>query len=132
MQRDMKRIHRDGFPSHSVLYEHERYYTATCNIHEPLYRDLGWHQIPDGVPDCKRCENALNRKREIEELKEIKLIDFKQLRLKCPSFVIEPFHRAPRCAAKAHQDKHNTWLDPCHDEEKCPFLYWAKILRQIR
>jgi hypothetical protein len=57
-------------------------------------------------------------------------LDFESIREDCPSFIREPFHYAPRCAAKAHQDKYNVWLDPCHDEEKCPFLFWAKILSE--
>ncbi len=53
--------------------------------------------------------------------------DFLELRFKCPSFTTG-MHNAPKCGAKAYQDKHTTWLQPCYEKHLCPVLYWMNII----
>lgn len=53
--------------------------------------------------------------------------DFEELRLNCPAFTTG-MHNAPKCGAKAYQDHHTTWLQPCYEKDLCPMIYWLNIM----
>jgi hypothetical protein len=55
--------------------------------------------------------------------------NFEELRFNCPSFTTG-MHNAPKCGAKAYQDKHTTWLQPCYEKHLCPMIYWINILEK--
>jgi len=54
--------------------------------------------------------------------------EFEKLRYDCPAFTTG-MHNAPKCGAKAYQDHHTTWLQPCYEKHLCPILYWINNIK---